>query len=151
MPISAHRCIFNQSRFLFFDYFKKLSAGNSRSFVNISIIQLKTMTIKFGKILQDLRRDANVSQQDIANVINCSRGTYSCWERDDGEIPLSKLLMLLNYYNISFFTFFKRVKEENHNLLAVVPDTGREVTVDIKEELNFISSRIALLNQHILL
>lgn len=108
------------------------------------------MNIKFGSVLQAIRKESNLSQQDVANLINCSRGTYSCWEHNDGEIPLSKLFVLLNFYKISLSTFLKRVQEDNNagELVLLEPEI-RELT-DIQAELASISKRIDLLNRSLI-
>jgi transcriptional regulator with XRE-family HTH domain len=108
------------------------------------------MNIKFGSVLQAIRKESNLSQQDVANIINCSRGTYSCWEHNDGEIPLSKLFVLLNYYNISLSAFVKRVQDDNHAGQLVVLDIELGDLSDIQLELTQISKRIDLLNRSLI-
>jgi transcriptional regulator with XRE-family HTH domain len=108
------------------------------------------MNIKFGSVLQSIRKECNLSQQDVANIISCSRGTYSCWEHDDGEIPMSKLFVLLNYYNISLSAFVKRVQKDNHAGQLVVSDLQLSDLADIQSELTQISKRIDLLNRSLL-
>jgi transcriptional regulator with XRE-family HTH domain len=108
------------------------------------------MNIKFGSVLQAIRKDSNLSQQDVANIINCSRGTYSGWEHNDGEIPLSKLFVLLNHYNISLSAFVKRVQEDNHAGQLVVLDLELSDLSAVQIELTQISKRIDLLNRSLL-
>lgn len=109
------------------------------------------MQIKFGRVLYHIRKEANLSQLDVANIISCSRGTYSCWEHDDGEIPLSKLLSFLNACHISLAAFIKMVQEENHQLALPVHEADAEKVLNLKEELIFISERIRLINQNLIL
>lgn len=108
------------------------------------------MNIKLGSTLQAIRKESNKSQQEIANIINSSRGTYSCWEHDDGEIPLSKLFVLLNYYNISLSAFLKRVQDDNNAGQFVILEPEMNELSDIQAELSFISKRIALLNRSLM-
>ena len=109
------------------------------------------MNIKLGKVLKSIRKTAKLSQQDVANIINCSRGSYSCWEQDIGEIPFTKLLNFLNHCNISLLTFIKSVQDENKLVALVLKEIELSEPLDIQAELTFISNRIALLNQNLMI
>lgn len=49
----------------------------------------------------DIREDFNLKQKDIAKVLNISQQTYSLWENGIKIIPLKRLNVLCNYYNVS--------------------------------------------------
>jgi transcriptional regulator with XRE-family HTH domain len=108
------------------------------------------MNIKLGKVLHHVRKEAGLSQRQVADVINCSRATYSCWENDDGEIPLSKLLLLLQYSNISLSEFISKLKEENNLKNLVISRTGPKEYIDLKAELAEIGDKIRILNQKLI-
>ena len=49
--------------------------------------------------LEDLRRDADKTQQEIADVLNCKREVYRRYEKGIYEIPAWALVKLAEYYN----------------------------------------------------
>ena len=54
----------------------------------------------FGKRLRELRNAMGVNQQDVANSVNVSQGTYSGYER--GNTPsVEALIGLARYFNVS--------------------------------------------------
>ena len=53
------------------------------------------------KRIRDLREDHDYLQSDIANILSISAPQYGLYERGDREIPIHKLIILANYYNVS--------------------------------------------------
>ena len=51
--------------------------------------------------LRNLREDKNLSQEDIARLINCTQTTYSKYELNKLEISISALITLSQFYNTS--------------------------------------------------
>lgn len=51
--------------------------------------------------LEDLRTDADKTQQDIADVLSCRREVYRRYEKGIHEIPAWALIILANYYGVS--------------------------------------------------
>ena len=51
--------------------------------------------------LRDLREDSDLSQTQLAKLLNCSQQTYSRYENHTTEIPLESLILLAEYYNTS--------------------------------------------------
>lgn len=51
--------------------------------------------------IRDLREDNDVSQTEMAKLLNCSQQTYSRYESHTTEIPLESLIFLAEYYNTS--------------------------------------------------
>lgn len=51
--------------------------------------------------LKDLREDADLSQKDIATVLNVRQNTYSQYETGTRQIPIDCLIKLALYYNTS--------------------------------------------------
>lgn len=51
--------------------------------------------------LRDLREDHDIKQQTLAELLNCSRVTYSRYETGSHEIPLQALIALADYYHTS--------------------------------------------------
>lgn len=53
------------------------------------------------KQIRDLREDNDLTQADIAAILNITQRTYSRYENDDRAIPLEQLVRLAEYYNTS--------------------------------------------------
>ncbi len=51
--------------------------------------------------IRDLREDNDLTQHQIANLLNISQSTYSRYENGELEIPIQTLIKLANYYNTS--------------------------------------------------
>ena len=55
----------------------------------------------FFQRLQDLRIDADKTQEEIAQVLNCQREGYRRYEKGINEILVWALIELSKYYNTS--------------------------------------------------
>ena len=51
--------------------------------------------------LEDLRIDADKTQEEIAEVLNCQREVYRRYEKGIHEIPVWALIILSEYYKVS--------------------------------------------------
>ena len=51
--------------------------------------------------IRDMRERNNLTQQDIANVLNCSQTAYSYYEIGRRDIPTQQLIRLAKYYKTS--------------------------------------------------
>ena len=51
--------------------------------------------------IRNLREDADMTQTEIAKVLNCSQRVYSNYERGDLDIPTEILIKLANFHNVS--------------------------------------------------
>lgn len=51
--------------------------------------------------IRELREDADLSQEDIARILNCSQVAYSYYELGRRDIPTEILINLAKYYNCS--------------------------------------------------
>lgn len=51
--------------------------------------------------LKDLREDANVRQQKIAELLGTTQQTYSLWELGGREIPFHHVITLAKFYDVS--------------------------------------------------
>lgn len=48
-----------------------------------------------------LRHNNNLKQKDIAKILNVKENTYSKWEKCSNDIPLEKVNILANYYDVN--------------------------------------------------
>lgn len=55
----------------------------------------------FLRRLRDLREDKDLSQADIASVLDIPQTVYSRYERGHQTIPLEHLITLSKFYNVS--------------------------------------------------
>ena len=55
----------------------------------------------FFQRLEDLRIDADKTQEEIAQVLNCKREVYRRYEKGINEIPVWGVIKLSLYYNKS--------------------------------------------------
>lgn len=53
------------------------------------------------KRIRDLREDHDLTQKDIAKVLNCSQQVYSNYELGQRDIPTDILIKLSRFYNVS--------------------------------------------------
>ena len=51
--------------------------------------------------LRDLREDNDITQSQIASVLNIKQNTYSQYENGKRQMPLELLCKLADYYNTS--------------------------------------------------
>ena len=51
--------------------------------------------------IRNLREDKDLSQKEIAKILNCSQTTYSRYETGDLNIPVDSLIKLAIYFNTS--------------------------------------------------
>ncbi|MGN0985917.1 MAG: helix-turn-helix domain-containing protein [Candidatus Enterenecus sp.] len=55
----------------------------------------------FFQRLEDLRIDADKTQKEIAEVLNCKREVYRRYEKGIYEIPVWAVIRLASYYHTS--------------------------------------------------
>ncbi len=55
----------------------------------------------FFERLREMRGEHMKTQQDIANILHCQREVYRRYETGKVEIPVSYLIALARYYNVS--------------------------------------------------
>ena len=51
--------------------------------------------------LRDLREDKELTQRDIAKLLNISQQHYSLYENGKNELPMHFFLVLAQFYNVS--------------------------------------------------
>lgn len=51
--------------------------------------------------IRDLREDKDLSQADMAKILNCSQVAYSYYELGRRDIPTDILILLAKYHNCS--------------------------------------------------
>ena len=51
--------------------------------------------------IRDLREDNDITQKEMAKILNCSQQVYSNYELGQRDIPTDILIKLSAYYNVS--------------------------------------------------
>lgn len=57
--------------------------------------------MQYYKRLKELREDRDLTQDNVAKVLNISRQYYSNYERGINEMPLRHIITLCKFYNVS--------------------------------------------------
>lgn len=70
--------------------------------------------------LRNLREDNDLSQNEIARILNCYQTTYSRYETEDLNIPIQSLKKLAIFFNTSIdyiigLTDEKKPYKRSHN------------------------------------
>ena len=66
--------------------------------------------------IRNLREDADMTQTEIAKILNCSQRVYSNYERGELDIPTDILIKLANFHNVSVDYILGRTKNKKTNL-----------------------------------
>ena len=51
--------------------------------------------------IRDLREDRDLTQKNLANILNCSQQVYSNYELGQRDVPTDILIELSNFYDVS--------------------------------------------------
>lgn len=64
--------------------------------------------------MKEIRENAGVRQQEIADTMGVSKGSYSMWECGTDTIPLKRLNQFCNYFNVSMDYVVGLSKRKNY-------------------------------------
>lgn len=67
------------------------------------------------KRIRDLREDADMTQVQIAKILNCSQRVYSNYERGDIDIPTEILIKLADLHEVSVDYILGRTNNRETN------------------------------------
>lgn len=65
--------------------------------------------------LKDLREDKDMTQENVAQIIDTSREQYSRWERGAQEIPFHHAITLADFYRVSLDYIAGRTNKKGYN------------------------------------
>lgn len=57
--------------------------------------------MKFGERLYELRKNKNISQEELAELLDVSRQSISKWENDKAYPEMTRLLFMSEYFGVS--------------------------------------------------
>ena len=65
------------------------------------------------KHMKDLREDHDLSQKELAKILNLSQRAYAHYENGTRKLPLDVLVALANFYGCSTDYLLGRTKEKS--------------------------------------
>ena len=101
--------------------------------------------MNYGIKLKDLRDLYELTQEDIAKVLNVARSTYNQYEQQYDIIPIKHLNTLCNRFKISFdyvfdFTKLKRYQDEIDKIDTKI--SGKRLK-ELRKEFNLTQDKLA--------
>ncbi|MCF0112059.1 MAG: helix-turn-helix transcriptional regulator [Erysipelotrichaceae bacterium] len=67
----------------------------------------------FGERLYKLRNDNNISQEELADLLDVSRQSISKWENDKAYPEITRLLFLSEYFHVSLDYLMRGTEQQN--------------------------------------
>lgn len=65
--------------------------------------------------IRDMREDADLKQQDLADYLQCTQVCYSCYETGRRNISVEVLIKLADYYGVSVDYLLRRTNNPKVN------------------------------------
>lgn len=65
--------------------------------------------------IRNLREDADMTQTQMAKILNCSQRVYSNYERGELDIPTEILVKLANFHDVSVDYILNRTNKKETN------------------------------------
>lgn len=56
--------------------------------------------VEFGKRLKKLRNEKNLSEKELAEILDVQKSTLKRWEEGITTLSLNKLILICNYFNV---------------------------------------------------
>lgn len=75
--------------------------------------------------IRNLREDADITQAELARILNCSQRVYSNYERGDLDIPTEILIKLATYHNVSVDYILGRTDKKRNEQIKNAAYTKR--------------------------
>ena len=66
--------------------------------------------MKIGNKIKELRMEKGLSQAALAKSIGVSQKAIDFWERNVNELKASYIILLVNYFGVTFDDFFSDVE-----------------------------------------
>lgn len=67
----------------------------------------------FGERLYELRNKKNLSQEELAEVLDVSRQSISKWENDKAYPEMTRLLFMSDYFDVSLDYLMRGIEKED--------------------------------------
>ncbi|WP_049945541.1 helix-turn-helix domain-containing protein [Candidatus Stoquefichus massiliensis] len=76
--------------------------------------------MKFGERLQTLRKEKNLSQEELARILNVSRQTISRWESSLSSPDLEMLEKICQYFHMTYDEFLQNKPIQKKSYLPYI-------------------------------
>ena len=102
------------------------------------------------EILKELRSQKNVTQDDMANLLNIKRQTYSAYERGVSFPDLISLIKIAEFFGVTtdYLLGYKKdnytgipVSEQMHSLIKSYSDLNEDELKKVIEYIEFIKTK----------
>ncbi len=80
---------------------------------------VEVMQMEYTNRMKGLREDCDLTQQEIAQVLNCSQTCYSKYELGQREIPIRLLCLLADFYGVSTDYLLGRTNEKKSKKIKI--------------------------------
>lgn len=77
------------------------------------------MAVSFSETIKRLRVSKNLSQQQLADMLNVNRSTIARWETDSCVPTLDTVSKIVDFFNIDLNAFITSDESENINIIMV--------------------------------
>ncbi len=97
--------------------------------------------------LKEIREDKDLTQEEMANILGCTRSAYSLWEINKNTMPLYYLNKLSNELNINIDYFVNLSDKKNIKFNKVEIDKkelGRRIKI-ARKSINYTQEKLASL------
>lgn len=78
------------------------------------------MKENMGQIIRHLRKERNLTQEELAEQLNISAQAISKWENGTSMPDISQIVPLANYFGVSTDTLFSRESKNDDNIKSLV-------------------------------
>ena len=62
--------------------------------------------MKYYQRLRDMREDHDLTQKDVAKLLNTTQPQYVRYETGERELPMHHFITLSKFYNINIYTYY---------------------------------------------
>ncbi len=78
---------------------------------------MNSISTMISERLKDIRDEASLTQSEMAEILKTTQTNYSRWETVEQLIPLKKLTILCNYFDVTmdYVIGLTRTSKSNHN------------------------------------
>ena len=88
--------------------------------------------------LRELRKDRNITQENLAEILDISRSKVSSWETNKRDMTITDAVNLANYYEISLDNLLRvnRIKEKEY--IEISYSFFKNKSISLKEKTKII-------------
>lgn len=110
---------------------------------------MRNSKMNFGENIQKLRKEKNISQEQLAEELNVSRQTIGKWENGVTYPETECLIQISDYFEVSIDTLLKGTVTDHNTMESVSNGKADEETLPLAEQQSKSSANTALRNRRI--